>query len=220
MRRDEAEKWADSVDFTKGNGLVPVIVQDAATDKILTQAFMNREALVETLTSGKMHYWSRTRRRLWMKGEESEHYSLVSNAIMDCDNDSLLFKVQQIGPACHTGKESCFHNPHTPEPERDVDARYLEKVMEIIGERMRNPKKDSYVSTLTQKGDDAILRKIGEESTELILAAKGGGAKDVTGEAADLIFHTLVVLARKGVDLKNVLQELANRHRAKTEKQS
>jgi len=111
LSRSEAERIADKVNFEKLDGLVPVIVQDESTGAVLMQAFMNREALILTLETGLMHYWSRTRRRIWLKGESSKHYSLLRNAILDCDNDAILFKVRQIGPCCHTGKYSCFHKP-------------------------------------------------------------------------------------------------------------
>jgi len=215
LSEKEAEELAEKIDFSKGNGLVPVIAQDAATDKVLTQAYMNRQALVKTLTTGKMHYWSRTRGRLWMKGEESQHYSLVTNAIVDCDSDAILFKVQQVGPACHTGAETCFHNPLGEELAQGEDARVLEKVSAIIQERIENPKPDSYVASLVGRGEDAILRKIGEEATELILAGKAEEREHVVGEAADLIFHTLVLLAKRGIPVGRVFAELAARHRAK-----
>ncbi len=216
MSMKEAERLADKIDFSKGDGLVPVIVQDASTGKVLTQAFANRGALLQTLTTGKMHYWSRTRSRLWMKGEESQNYSLVTNVIVDCDQDSILFRVQQVGPACHTGKETCFHNPVREEPAEEEDAKVLEKVSAIIEERIQNPKPDSYVASLVGQGGDAVLRKVGEEATELILAGKVEKPERVVSEAADLIFHTLVLLANRGIGVKQVFAELGRRHRAKT----
>lgn len=114
MTEEEAEAFVEKVNFEKMNGLVPVIVQEQMTKRVLMQAFMDKEALRLTLTTGRMHFWSRTRRRIWMKGETSRHYSLVQNVIRDCDDDALLFIVEQIGPICHTGEESCFHKPYLP----------------------------------------------------------------------------------------------------------
>jgi phosphoribosyl-ATP pyrophosphohydrolase/phosphoribosyl-AMP cyclohydrolase len=213
----EIKSFIQKVDFKKGNGLVPAIIQDASTSRVLMQAYMNEEALRLTLASGKTHFWSRTKARIWMKGEESEHYSLVQNAFLDCDNDAILFKVQQVGPVCHTGEETCFFKPIKAEDRQAVDAKMLERLFEVIKERIRNPTEMSYVSRLTSKGDDAVLQKIGEEATEIILAAKENNVKEITHEAADEIFHILVMLAQKGVPLNNIFEELERRHKNKTE---
>jgi phosphoribosyl-ATP pyrophosphohydrolase/phosphoribosyl-AMP cyclohydrolase len=194
-----------------------VVVQDASNDKVLMQAFMNEEALRLTLTSGRMHFWSRSRGRIWLKGEESGHHSLLQNAFLDCDNDAVLFKVQQMGAVCHTGQETCFNKPIVPEQESVVDAKIVERIFEVIADRIRNPTKESYVSGLTAKGEDAVLQKIGEEAYELVLAAKGNRSEEITHEATDVLFHVLVLFAQKGFKLEGIFNELERRHRVKTQ---
>ena len=215
LNTKEIDNFIEKVNFEKGDGLVPVIVQDSSNNRILMQAYMNQEALRLTLSSGKMHFWSRTKSRIWMKGEESKNYSLVQNAILDCDDDAILFKVQQVGVVCHTGEETCFCMSIKPKDEKVVDARMLERLFEIIKERIRNPSEASYVSRLTSKGEDAVLQKIGEEATELILAIKSDNSKEATLEAADLVFHILVSFAQKDYKLNNIFEELDKRHRKK-----
>jgi phosphoribosyl-ATP pyrophosphohydrolase/phosphoribosyl-AMP cyclohydrolase len=212
----EAEKFVEKVNFEKMNGLVPVVVQDSSNDRVLTQAFMNRQALQLTLKSGKMHYWSRTKKRIWLKGEESGHHSLLQNAILDCDNDAILFKVQQIGVCCHTGRETCFHNPIIAEKELAVDARILERIYEVVVDRIKNPTERSYVSKLHRKGEDAILRKIGEETTELVLAVKANRPEEIVHEATDIIFFILVLFAQKKLRLHEIFSQLEHRHQEKT----
>ena len=217
LSKPEIDEFVKQVDFRKANGLVPVVVQDASNDKVLMQAFMNEEALRLTLTSGRMHFWSRSRGRIWLKGEESGHHSLLQNAFLDCDNDAILFKVQQIGAVCHTGQETCFNKPIVPEQESVVDAKIVEKIFEVIADRIRNPAKESYVSSLTAKGEDAVLQKIGEEACELVLAAKGNRSEEITHEATDVLFHILVLFAQKGFKLQGIFDELERRHRVKTQ---
>jgi len=216
LSEKEAESFVKRVNFGKGNGLVPVVVQDASNDRVLMQAFMNKEALKLTLTTGKMHFWSRSRKRIWMKGETSGHYSLVENAILDCDSDAILFKVQQIGVCCHTGAATCFHKPIKREERKEVDVRILNKIFEIIKDRISNPKENSYVSKMVTEGENAILQKIGEEATELILAAKSQNIKDIVHEAADVVFHVMILLGQQRIDIKQVFEELENRHLQKT----
>ncbi len=216
LNEAEAEKFVEKVNFEKMNGLVPVVVQDSSNDKVLTQAFMNKEALQLTLTKGKMHYWSRTRKRIWLKGEESGHHSLLQNAILDCDNDAILFKVQQIGACCHTGQETCFHNPITAEKELAVDARIIERIFEVIVDRIKNPTEKSYVSKLNRKGEDAVLQKIGEETTELVLAVKANRPEEIVHEATDILFFILVLLAQKNLKLQEIFKQLEHRHQEKT----
>lgn len=210
------EEFVKKVNFEKGDGLVPAVVQDASNDRVLMQAYMNEEALRLTLASGKMHFWSRTRGRIWMKGEESEHHSLLQNAFLDCDDDAILFKVQQIGSVCHTGEETCFHKPLVGEEEQGVDAKIVERIFEVVKERIRNPTEKSYVSRLTAEGEDAVLQKIGEETVELILAIKEDNPKEITHEAADVLFHILVLFAQKGFKLTSIFEELERRHAKKT----
>lgn len=217
LSETEIEDFVKKVDFGKAKELVPVVVQDASNDRVLMQAFMNEEALQLTLASGRMHFWSRSRGRIWLKGEESGHYSLLQNAILDCDNDAILFKVQQIGAVCHTGRETCFHRPVVAEEERVVDAKTVERIFEVVVDRVKNPTKESYVSRLTARGEDAILQKIGEETVELILATKGNRPKEIIHEATDILFHILVLLAQKGFKLQEVFEELERRHQVKTQ---
>lgn len=217
LNQKEIEAFIKKVNFDKGNGLVPAIVQNKSNNTVLMQAYMNEEALRLTLTSGRMHFWSRTKGRIWMKGEESKHYSLAENAVLDCDDDAILFKVQQVGVVCHTGEKTCFHKPLNPEDERGIDARMLERLFEIIQERIRNPSNKSYVSRLTSKGEDAVLQKVGEEAVEFILAVKSDNSKEVILEAADVIFHILVSFAQKGYNLNSIFEELNQRHKKKTE---
>jgi len=216
LSETEVEDFVKKVDFEKAEGLVPVVVQDASNDKVLMQAFMNEEALRLTLTSGKMHFWSRNRGRIWLKGEESGHHSLLQNAILDCDNDAILFKVQQIGAVCHTGRETCFHKPVVVEEERVVDAKIIERIFEVVMDRVKNPRKGSYVSQLTAKGEDAVLQKIGEETVELILATKDNRPEEIVHEAADVLFHILVLFAQKSFEFRGIFKELENRHQVKT----
>lgn len=217
LNKKDIEDFVAKVNFSKGNGLIPTIVQDASNNKVLMQAYMNEDALRLTLSTGRMHFWSRTKERIWMKGEESKHYSMVQNAILDCDDDAILFKVQQIGAVCHTGQETCFYKPIRKGEEMNVDPRMLERLFEVIHERIRNPSEKSYVSYLTSKGEDAILQKIGEEAIELIIAAKSDNQKEVIHEAADLFFHVLVSFSQKGYSLNSIFEELERRHKKKTE---
>ncbi|MBT8171413.1 bifunctional phosphoribosyl-AMP cyclohydrolase/phosphoribosyl-ATP diphosphatase HisIE [Candidatus Bathyarchaeota archaeon] len=217
LNKKEIDEFVTKVNFKKGNGLVPAIVQDTSNNKVLIQAYMNEEALRLTLSSGRIHFWSRTKNRIWMKGEKSKHYSIIENAILDCDDDAILFKVQQIGTACHTGEETCFYKPLKPECKQRVDAKMLERLFEVINERIRNPNEKSYVSRLTTKGEDAILQKVGEEAVEFILAVKSGNPKEATLEAADVIFHILVSFAQKDYRLEGIFEELDKRHKKKTE---
>jgi len=216
LNKAEMERFVKQVDFRKMNGLVPVVVQDTSTDEVLMQAFMDRKALRLTLSTGKMHFWSRTRGRIWLKGSESGHFSLMQNAILDCDSDAILFKVQQIGACCHTGKETCFHKPARLKEARRTDGRILERIFEVIMERIRNPKEESYVSRLFREGDDAVLQKIGEEACELIISTKDGKEGEIISEATDLAFHLLILLASKGIQLKEIFEELNSRHEVKT----
>lgn len=216
LNKKEIDNFVMKINFEKGNGLVPAIVQDTSNNKVLMQAYMNDEALRLTLSTGRIHFWSRTKNRIWMKGEESKHYSMVENVILDCDDDAILFKVQQIGTACHTGEETCFYKPLKPENDQGIDARILERIFEVINERIRNPSEKSYVSRLTAKGEDAVLQKVGEEAIEFILAVKTDNSKEATLEAADVIFHILVSFAQKKYNINNIFEELNKRHKKKT----
>jgi phosphoribosyl-ATP pyrophosphohydrolase/phosphoribosyl-AMP cyclohydrolase len=154
---------------------------------------------------------------MWLKGEQSGNYSILQNALLDCDKDAVLFKVQQIGVVCHTGQQTCFfNNPIVPEQDIVADAKIVEKIYEVIMDRIKNPSKESYVSSLTAKGEDAILQKISEEACELVLAAKGNRSEEITHEATDILFHILVLFAYKGFKLRGIFNELKHRHQVKT----
>ncbi|MEM2882362.1 MAG: bifunctional phosphoribosyl-AMP cyclohydrolase/phosphoribosyl-ATP diphosphatase HisIE [Candidatus Bathyarchaeia archaeon] len=206
------EGLIDKVDFGKMNGLVPVVVQDFDTGEVLMQAFMDREALRLTLETRLMHYWSRTKGRIWMKGEESGHTQSVVSARLDCDGDAILFSVRQRGVCCHTGEGSCFHRALVEGP-TGGSARILGEVFQVIKGRMEAPRAGSYVSGLVSKGEDSILKKIGEEAAELMISAKGGDG--IVHEAADLLFHLMILLAFKGIGLESVYAELERRRKGR-----
>lgn len=210
----EIEKIKEKLDFEKMDGKIPTIAQDVKSKEVLMLAYMNENALDKTLKTGLMHYWSRSRDRLWRKGEESGNIQRVKEGYFDCDGDALLFKVEQKGNCCHTGKYSCFFNRITKKEQtvRDGSA-IIEEVFNVILDRKSAPKKKSYVSSLFAKGEDAILRKVTEETTELVLASKEGAKKEIVHEAADLFFHMMVLLAYKNVDLLDVFDELKKRRR-------
>jgi phosphoribosyl-ATP pyrophosphohydrolase/phosphoribosyl-AMP cyclohydrolase len=205
------------------NGLIPAITRDAASGEVLMMAFMNAEAVERTLQTGKAHYYSRSRRQLWMKGESSGHVQTVREIRFDCDADCLLLSVEQAGAACHTGHRSCFYRVWDEqgvrsEGERLVDpaAVYgrtdvLDAVYHVIQERRQNPTEKSYVSSLFAKGLDKILGKIGEEATEAAVAGKGGDPEEVVYEVADLFFHTLVLLGYYDLPPERIYAELRRR---------
>jgi phosphoribosyl-AMP cyclohydrolase / phosphoribosyl-ATP pyrophosphohydrolase len=205
------------------NGLVPAITRDVASGEVLMMAFMNREAVEKTLATGKMHYYSRSRQKLWMKGESSGHLQTVREIRFDCDADCLLVTVDQEGAACHTGHKSCFYRVWAEEGVRtegeklvDAAAIYgrqdiLDAVYHVIQERRQNPTEKSYVASLFAKGLDKILGKIGEEATETAVAGKGGDAEEVVYEVADLFFHTLVLLGWYDLPPERIYAELRRR---------
>ena len=192
-----------------GNGLICAIAQDYESGEVLMQAYMNREAFDKTLETGYAHYWSRSRQKLWKKGEESGHLQKVIGVYLDCDSDCVLLKVQQTGAACHTGNYTCFF---TPVRECGVGAEMLGQLQRIVEDRKENPEEGSYTNYLFDKGVDKIAKKAGEEAVELIIAAKNGDKEEIVGECADLFYHTLVLLANAGVKLSDVCTELKNRH--------
>jgi phosphoribosyl-ATP pyrophosphohydrolase/phosphoribosyl-AMP cyclohydrolase len=189
------------------DGLIPAIVQDAETMEVLTLAYMNRESLEITLREGRTCFWSRSRRELWRKGETSGNIQYVREIFPDCDGDALLVLVNKTGPACHTGAQSCFGAP-PGHPAPDVaDELYV-----LLLDRLKNPKDNSYTTYLFQKGLDKILKKIGEESTEVVIAAKGGDRGEALYELADLEYHCLVLMAHMGLTPGDVRRELRSRH--------
>ncbi|WP_114311805.1 bifunctional phosphoribosyl-AMP cyclohydrolase/phosphoribosyl-ATP diphosphatase HisIE [Thermus caldifontis] len=192
-------------------GLVPVVVQDAKTGEVLTLAYANREALEETLRTGRSTFYSRSRKALWRKGETSGNIQEVVEVLLDCDGDAVVYRVLPHGPACHTGERSCFHRPLLPgKPSLGF---VLAQVYATIQERLRTLPEGSYVAKLHQAGLDRILKKIGEEAGEVILAAKNQNPEEVRWEATDLLFHLLLVLAETGVSLEDLAQTLWERHR-------
>ena len=208
----EAElSWEE---FKKNSdGMVPVIVQDYRTDTVLMLAYMNKQAYERTLSSGKMTYWSRSRDRLWVKGETSGHFQYVKSLTADCDKDTILAKVSQIGPACHTGKNSCFFN--TIMEKEDASAanplKVFENVLAVILDRKEHPKEGSYTNYLFDKGIDKILKKMGEEATEIVIAAKNPNPNEIKYEISDFLYHMMVLMAQKGVTWEEITEELSKR---------
>ncbi|MEL7313755.1 MAG: bifunctional phosphoribosyl-AMP cyclohydrolase/phosphoribosyl-ATP diphosphatase HisIE, partial [Cyanobacteria bacterium J06559_3] len=191
-------------------GLVPAIVQDYLDGTVLMMAWMNQESLQKTLTTGETWFWSRSRQELWHKGATSGHLQKVQTIRYDCDSDALLVTVEQLGDiACHTGERSCFHQVEggiTPPP-----ADTLSQVYAVIRDRQQHPQPGSYTNKLFDGGDNKILKKIGEEAAEVVMACKDDDADAIAGEAADLLYHTLVALAHHHVDIKAVYQKLQER---------
>jgi phosphoribosyl-ATP pyrophosphohydrolase/phosphoribosyl-AMP cyclohydrolase len=194
-------------DFAKGGGLVPCVVQDAATGDVLMLAYVNREAFDATLSTGFMHYWSRSRGRLWRKGEESGHVQEVVSLSVDCDGDTLLAIVRQTGPACHTGSATCFFTPLLGKGEPG-----LAEIERVVRERQERPVEGSHTTRLLSN-ENLRLKKVAEESGELIMAAKDRDRARVASEAADVVYHALVAAAAEGVTARDVLRELAARRK-------
>jgi phosphoribosyl-ATP pyrophosphohydrolase/phosphoribosyl-AMP cyclohydrolase len=193
-------------------GLVPAIVQDYLDGTVLMMAWMNRESLQKTLETGDTWFWSRSRSELWHKGATSGHVQKVRSLRYDCDSDALLVTVEQIGDiACHTGERSCFHQVEGTKAPPPADT--LSQVFEVIRDRRDNPVEDSYTCKLFAGGDNKILKKIGEESAEVVMACKDDDKDAIAGEAADLFYHTLVALAHHGVELKALYRKLQQRRR-------
>ena len=194
-------------------GLIPAVVQEAETGEVLMVAWMNREAVAATLTTGLTHFWSRSRQSLWRKGETSGHSQHVQGVYADCDADTLLVQVHQDGVACHTGSRTCFF---TTMQGPGAAAGMLDRIEQIVAARKAAPPAGSYVAGLLAKGEAAVCRKIGEEAVEVITAALGGeGDQRLVEEVADLWFHTMVLLGERSIPLRDVLEELARRHTAR-----
>ncbi len=192
-------------------GLIPVVVQEYGSNEVLMVAYMNREALRKTLETGQAHYWSRSRKKLWYKGETSGNYQIVKEILYDCDEDTLLLKVQQIGNACHTGHHSCFFRKLQDGLEVSPSSTILHEIQQVIRQRIRELPEGSYVAKLVKSGEDRIWKKVAEESVETILAFKGHNRGAIIYETADLLFHLLVLLAYEGIDLSDIWQELGGR---------
>lgn len=195
-------------------GLVPCIVQDYRTKEVLMLAYMNEESYNLTLATGKMTYYSRSRNEIWVKGETSGHYQYVKELHLDCDSDTLLAKVHQIGAACHTGEYSCFFTELAKRDYIDINPlTILKEDFDVIKERKENPKEGSYTNYLFTKGIDKILKKCGEEASEIIIAAKNPEDDELVYEMADFLYHMMVLMAEKGLDWADITKELANRRR-------
>lgn len=198
------------------SGLVPVIVQDSSTGQVLMLAYANKEALQKTIDTGSSHFWSRSREKLWMKGEESGNVQELKEIFYDCDMDTILYLVKQNGVACHTGEKTCFYRSadgdiEAPTFESSNSAKTLDEVYEVITDRKTNPKDGSYVSGLFEKGLDKILKKIGEEAGETIIGAKNEDKKEIIYETADLWFHSMIALAYYGITPNDIYEELGRR---------
>ena len=191
-------------------GLIPAVVQDADTREVLTVAYMNRESLALSLEKELCCFWSRSRQELWLKGETSGNYQHIVSVTADCDGDALLVLVEPDGPACHTGEVSCFHRPLWESGTRQDFT--LEALAELIRGRKTDPKEGSYTTYLFEKGLDKILKKIGEEATEVIIAGKAQDKKETVYEIADLTYHVLVLMVEAGIPLSDIRRELAGRH--------
>lgn len=199
------------------NGLVPAVAQDVRTGAVLMLAYMNREALEQSLSTGFATYYSRSRQRLWKKGETSGHVQRLRGVRYDCDADALLLLVEQTGNACHTGAYSCFAHPMMEEAESRRGASVLYALSDIIDDRRAHPQPGSYTNYLFDKGVDKICKKVGEESAEVIIAAKNGSKEELRSEAGDLLYHLLVLLRQQEVSIDEVFAELERRHAAKSE---
>jgi phosphoribosyl-ATP pyrophosphohydrolase/phosphoribosyl-AMP cyclohydrolase len=198
------------INFSKySDGLVPAIVQDDQTNKVLMLGFMNQEALDKSRTLGKVTFYSRAKKRLWTKGEESGHFLILKDMMSDCDQDTLLIKASPMGPVCHTGADTCWS-------ETNEAGDFLGKLEQIIRDRKNHPEQNSYVSGLFKKGINKIAQKVGEEAVELVIEAKDRNDQLFLDEAADLLFHYLILLEAKGHNLQDVSDVLQGRHDKKT----
>ncbi|MBP9152494.1 MAG: bifunctional phosphoribosyl-AMP cyclohydrolase/phosphoribosyl-ATP diphosphatase HisIE [Flavobacteriales bacterium] len=195
-----------NVDFSKGDGLVPVIIQHYATKMVLMLGYMNEAALAKTQTDGKVTFFSRSKQRLWTKGEESGNFLLLKSIQIDCDNDTLLIQAEPVGPTCHKGTDTCFG---------DADASgFAYQLQRIIEDRKANPSEKSYTTSLFEKGINKIAQKVGEEAIETVIEAKDDNDELFLNESADLLFHYLVLLTAKGKSLEDVEAVLKSRHQS------
>ena len=202
--------WADLKEGD--NGLIPVVVQDYRTSEVLMLAYMNEEAFDLTIRTGKMTYWSRSRGELWIKGMTSGHFQYVKCLSIDCDNDTILAKVSQVGAACHTGNHTCFYRDMVRKEYRESNPlKVFEDVYEVIRDLKVHPKEGSYTNYLFDKGIDKILKKVGEEATELVIAAKNPDPEEIRYELSDFLYHAMVLMVERGVTWEEITRELANR---------
>lgn len=195
-----------------GDGLIPVVVQDYKTNQVLMMAYMNEEAYNKTVSTGQMTYYSRSRQELWLKGETSGHYQYVKELRLDCDNDTILAKVEQIGAACHTGSYSCFFQELVKREYHEKNPlTILKEDYDVIAERKEHPKEGSYTNYLFDKGVDKILKKVGEEATEIVIAAKNPDAGELKYEISDFLYHMMVLMVDQGLTWEDITEELARR---------
>ena len=194
------------------DGLIPAIVKDADSGMVLTLAYMNRESLEISMNKKLTCFWSRSRQELWLKGETSGNYQHIVSITADCDGDALLVKVHKDGPACHLGTDSCFSRPLLEGEEKEPEQFSLDTLYQLLLSRKKELPEGSYTSYLFQKGMDKILKKVGEECTEVIIAGKGGDRAETVYETADLAYHVLVMMAELGITPEEIRTELASRH--------
>lgn len=198
-----------NIDFEKVGGLVPAIIQDADSHLVLMLGYMNQEALDISLESKKVTFFSRTKKRIWTKGETSGNFLHIKSITVDCDNDTLLIKARPAGPVCHTGSDTCFDEINNSK------TLFLDQLRYIIKERKNNPSDQSYTASLFAKGINKVAQKVGEEAVEIVIEAKDDNKSLFLGEAADLLFHYLVLLEAKDIELDEVMQVLIDRHHKK-----
>ena len=194
-----------NIDFKKSDGLVPVVIQNEQTLEVLMLGYMNEDAYNKTVIENKVTFFSRTKNRLWTKGEESGNFLLVKSINLDCDQDTLLIKVKPIGPTCHKGTRSCF--------DTDFNQNFIFELENIISDRYENPTEESYINKLRAKGLNKIAQKVGEEGVETVIAALAETDHDFINESSDLVFHLLVLLKEKGFSLQDIAKNLASRHK-------
>jgi phosphoribosyl-ATP pyrophosphohydrolase/phosphoribosyl-AMP cyclohydrolase len=194
-----------NIDFSKSDGLVPVIIQDEQTLEVLMLGYMNQEAYEKTVQENIVTFFSRTKNRLWTKGETSQNYLHVKSIDIDCDNDTLLIKVKADGPTCHTGSRSCFKT--------EYNHNFIMQLESIIADRYENPQEGSYINKLRKKGLNKIAQKVGEEGVETVIAALAETEFDLINESSDLVFHLLVLLREKGLTLETIAKNLEERHK-------
>ena len=195
------------LDFDKFNGLIPAVVQDSKSNKVLMLGFMNEEAYEKNRVEGKVTFNSRSKNRLWTKGETSGNFLMVQEILEDCDHDTLLIKVEPTGPVCHTGSDTCFNE------ENDEKLEFIHYLEKIIRDRKENPSEESYISRLFGKGLNKIAQKVGEEAVELVIEAKDNNDELFKDEAADLLFHYLILLSTKGHTIDDIVEVLKGRHK-------
>jgi phosphoribosyl-ATP pyrophosphohydrolase/phosphoribosyl-AMP cyclohydrolase len=194
-----------NIDFNKSDGLVPVIIQDEQTLEVLMLGYMNQEAYDKTVRENTVTFFSRTKNRMWTKGETSNNFLHVKSIVQDCDNDTLLIKVKADGPTCHTGARSCFNT--------EYNQNFILQLEQIINDRYEHPQEGSYVNKLRAKGLNKIAQKVGEEAVETVIAALAQSETEMIDESSDLVFHLLVLLREKGLSLETIAKNLEERHK-------